>query len=432
MRSYRASHNLIAISANTAETAINTEQTLDLSLLAAVGDIFNREPRRESNVEELTGKEEADTIYDLGGISSGSLTFEKAQPQHFAALMAYGLGSISSAVAGAGYEHTITPVENDLDSSRSNPSLTLAQRYGDTVLKNRFASMFVDSFTASFAKDSWCKISGQLKGTGKITDNITEEVIAVTPGADPYLLSTSLTLAALAVEGADAQTRLDNVQRVRVELASGVWTDVSYTAVSAATPAVITIEALNGTSTDSVNFEVLYIPAESGWMSFPSRITESPLRVSALTVKQGGTWDGSDFSGGRTLSAELSSIDWNFTNGFELDFTPGAGGTYASRAFRPARTQTLSVNREFRDYIWQQHIDANDTFGVYLLAEGSAIDGSHNYQVELIFPRVAILNAPLSVDGKKLAEAGDFVVLEDDTYGSVIAKVKNLQTTYAA
>ena len=432
MRSYRASHNLIAASANNAETAINTEQTLDTSLLAGMGDIFNLEPRRESNVEELTGKEEADNIYDLGGLCSGSLSFEKAQPQHFALLMAYGLGSISSVVAGAGYEHTITPISNDLDAYRSNPSMTVAQRFGKTVLKRRFASMFVDSFTASFAKDSWCKITGQLKGTGKAADNITEEVIAVTPGTDPFLIDTALTLASNAVEGSTAQTRLDNVQRVRVELTPGVWTDVAHTAVSDTTPAVITIESLSGNSTDSVNFEVLYIPTESGWMTFPSRITETPLRVSALAVKQGGAWDGSDFAGGRTLSSELSSIDWNFSNGFELDFTPGAGGTYASRAFRPARTQTLSVNREFRDYIWQQHIDDNDDFGVHLLAEGAAIDGSHNYQVELIFPKVAILNAPLAVDGKKLAEAGDFVVLEDDTYGSVIAKVKNLQATYAA
>jgi len=52
--------------------------------------------------------------------------------------------------------------------------------------------------------------------------------------------------------------------------------------------------------------------------------------------------------------------------------------------------------------------------------------------VEIIFPKVGVLNAPLSVDGKRLAEAGDLQVLEDDTYGSVIVKVKNLQATYMA
>jgi hypothetical protein len=79
----------------------------------------------------------------------------------------------------------------------------------------------------------------------------------------------------------------------------------------------------------------------------------------------------------------------------------------------------------------QQQIANNDTFGVHLLALGAEYESGHNYQVELIWPKCAILNAPLSVDGKKLAEAGELVVLQDGTYGSVIAKVKNLQTAYA-
>ena len=104
MRSWRATHNLLAVSANKKETAINKEQTLDTSLLVAMNDVINLEPRRESNAEELTGKEEPDTIYDLGGLSVGSLNFEKAQPQHFAFLLAYGLGVASPAAAGTGWE----------------------------------------------------------------------------------------------------------------------------------------------------------------------------------------------------------------------------------------------------------------------------------------------------------------------------------------
>jgi hypothetical protein len=432
MRSWRAAHNLLAVSANTKETAINTEQAPDVTLLVDMGDVINLEPRRESNADELTGKEEPDTIYDLGNMAAGALTFNKAQPQHFALLMAYALGAISTAAAGSGYEHTITPIADDEDGDRSNPSFTAAQRFGNTVLKRRFASMFVDSLIATFAADDWCKISGQLKGTGKVTDNVTEETIAVTPGADPFAISTSLTLAANAVEGSTAAERLQNVQRIRVELASGVWTDVAFTAVSAATPAVITIEALNAVDINDVDFKVLYIPAESGWMTFPSRVTETPLRVAEMTMKLGGAWSGSAFVGGREMDAEIRSVEWNFANNLELEFVPGAGDSYAARCFRPARTQTLKLNREFRNYILQQHIDDNDTFGVYILAEGAIYDTPHKYQVELIFPKVAVLTAPLSVDGKRVAEAGDLQVLQDDTYGSVIAKVKNLQATYMA
>ena len=425
-RSYMATHNLMAVSANARETAINTEQTLDTTMLCALGDVINMEHRRESNENEATGKEEPDTIYDLGALANATMNFEKAQPQHFAFLLAYALGAVATAAAGDGYKHTITPIDGDLDDDRSEPSFTAAQRYGDTVLRRRFASMFVDSINATFAKDSWCKIAGNLKGTGKVTTNVVEEVISAAPNA------ASLTLAANAVHGgADAAVRLQNVQRIRVELTSGVWTEVVFTAVSAATPAVITIAA-PGEAGDNVNYRVLYIPAEADWMVFPARVNETPLRVSEMTLKAGGKWTGAAFSGGRELQAELKSIDWNFNNNLSVEFVPGAGGAYASRAIRGGRNQKITLNREFREFILQQHLLANDTLGLYILAEGAIFDSPHKYGVEIIFPKVAVLASPISVDGKRLAEAGDLQVLEDDTYGSVIVNVKNLQATYAA
>jgi len=252
MRSWRATHNLLAVSANNQETAINTEQTLDTSMLVDMSDVINLEPRREDNAEELTGKEEADTIYDLGNLAACPLTFNKAQPQHLAFLFAYALGTISTAAAGTGYEHTVTPINNDVDEYRSVPSFTAAMRLGQTVLKRLFASMFIDSFVATFARDDWVKIIGQAKGTGKVTDNVYEETLA---GLDNAV---SLTLAANGVEGADAQGRLDNMQRIRAEYpSSDVWTEVVYSAVSSATPAVITITSLGGAGA-SVDYKLLY------------------------------------------------------------------------------------------------------------------------------------------------------------------------------
>jgi len=503
-RSYRATHNLIAVSANTRETAINTEQTLDTTMLCALKDMINLAPRRESNANEATGKEEPDTIYALGDIANFSPSFDKAQPQHFAFLEGYGLGSVSTAAAGTGYEHTITPINGDLDGSRSLPSFTAAQRYGSTVLRRRFASLFVDAITASFHRDSWAKISATVKGTGKHTDNVVKENVTAEFDA------TSLTLAALAVQGADAPTRLQNVQQIRVLTPnSAEYQDVAFSAVSGATPAVITItppataaaiaglsqaaacvvnwvghglvngdkvtiagitqadwSGLNGEQTvtrigdDSISvpvnssgfavpydagtdpgtiiestdatYEVLYIPTETGWMTFPSRVNETPLRVSELTLKVGGKWDGTTFLGGRELAAEVKSIERSLNNNLKVEFAPGGGGSYASRALRDGRVQKLKLDREFRDFIMQQHLTDNDTIGVSILLEGAVYDSPHKYQVEYIFPKVGLLTAPLTVDGKRLAESGDLLVLEDDTYGSVIVNVKNLQATYAA
>ncbi|WP_028314674.1 hypothetical protein [Desulfatibacillum aliphaticivorans] len=424
MRSSRARHNAIAVSAANAETAINTEQTLDLALLCGLDNVINLTPRRESNAEELTGKEEPDTIYDLGRTAEATFTFPKAQPQHFAFLCAYGLGVCASAAAGTGYQHTITPIDNDLDGARSNPSFTGAEKFAG-VLKRRFASLFVESITANFSADSWVSINADLVGTGKATDNVIQETIEALDNAE------SLTLAANGVHGSSAQDRLDNVHQIKVELDTGEWTEVEFSAVSDATPAVITITDPGGAGA-TVNYKVLYVPTEAGWCTFPSRVSESPLRVSQLAVVIGGAWDGSAFQGGRTLDAEINSIEWSLQNNLAVEFVPGAADAYASRAFREGRTQAVKLDREFREYIVQQYMDANETIGLHLLCQGDVYDDPHKFQVELIFPRLGVLSAPLNVNGKRMAEAGDLTVLEDDTYGSVIVKVKNLQSGYAA
>lgn len=425
-RSIRANHNIVAVSAYNQETAINTEQTLDLSLLAEVGNIIALEPRRETNADELTGKEEADTIYSLGNTSKLSLNFPKAQPQHFAFLFAYGLGTVASAAAGTGYAKTITPIDGDLDTeSRSLPSFTAAQRLGKTVGKERFASMFVNGITATFSRDDWVKVSGDIIGTGKHETSITEESITAAENA------TSLTLAANAVAGSTAQERLDAIHQIRCETSTGIWEEVEFSAVSSATPAEITITA-PGVTTDNKTYKVLYAPAEVAWMTMPSRVSETPLRVSEMTFMAGGKWDGSDFQGGRELASEVNSITYNLSNNGKCSFGLGGGGTYANRYWRDGRTQTITLDREFRDYIMRNYMDQNETFGVSILAEGAEFDTGHNYGVQIILPKVGLLKAPLSASGKKLAEKGELQVLQDDTYGSAIVIVKNLAQYYAA
>lgn len=424
MRNFMGTHNLIAVSAAAKETAINTEQTAGVTLLAALGDVINLDRRRQPNNDEATGYEEPDLIYNLGSKTEGKLTFPRAQPQHFAFLCGYGLGAIATAAAGSGYEHTITPISGDLDADRSNPGFTALQRYGSTVLKRRFASCFVNALNAKFTKDEWCQIDADIVGTGKVTTNMIEESITANDNV------TSLTLAANAVQGSTAAARLENVQRIRANYGGG-WTEVTYTVVSSATPAIITIASVGGAGA-SITYKVLYIPAEAAWCTFPARVTETPLRVAQMTVKVGGAWSGSAFVAGRTLKAEIKNIEWNFSNNGACEFVPGGGDAYASRYIREGRTQTLKLDREMREYILQQYLDDNEEFGVYILCEGAIYDSPHKYQVEIIFPACGLVASPIRVDGKRLAEAGDLQVLEDATYGSVIVIVKNLQAAYMA
>jgi hypothetical protein len=428
VRNILVGHNLIAVSANLQEEAINTEQDLDTSMLVEIGNVINLTPRRESNIDEARGKEEADDIYDLGAISEGSLNFNKAMPQHFAFILAYALGQCSSAAAGAtGYKHTITPMELDLFQAQSNPGFTLAMRLGDQVLKRRFASMFVDSFTATFESDAWVKLSAAIKGTGKYTDNVTEETLEELDDAE------SITLAANGVQGASAATRLANVQRIIAEYPStGVWTDVEYSAVSDAAPAVITITSLGGAGA-TVDYKVMYVPTEPAWCTFPARIVETPMRVVQLVINVGGKWTGTAISGGHEVGSALKGFTWTFKNGITPELSLGSGlSSYANRALRTGREQSISMSRDFYDMIYQLHIADNDDFVVHCIAEGAEYEDGHNYTVEVVFPKCRVLSAPLGVDGKRLNEKPAITILEDDTYGSVIAYVKNKVETYAA
>ncbi|MBU0969212.1 MAG: hypothetical protein KKC20_01130 [Proteobacteria bacterium] len=423
-RSIRANHNIIAVSAFSKETAINTPQTLDLSLLASVGDIISLDPRRESNKDELTGKEEADTIYNLGQTAALTLNFPKAQPQHFALLYAYALGMIASTAAGSGFLKTITPLNGDLETARSLPSFTGAQRMGKTIAKERFCSLFVNGVTATFARDDWCKVTGDILATGKYDTSIEEESITAAENV------TTLTLATKAVAGSTAQERMDAIHRIRVETSAGVWEEVAFSAVSSASPAAITITA-PGAGTDTKTYKVLFAPAEVAWMTFPGRISETPLRVSELKFTLGGKYNGTAFQGGREMGAEINSIEHRLSNNGKVEFVPGGGGDYASQYFRDGRDQTLALDREFRDYILRNYMDTSEYFGASVLAEGAEFDTGHKYGVEIIFPKLGVLKAPVSANGKRLAEKGDMAVLEDDIYGSVIVKVKNLAQYYA-
>jgi hypothetical protein len=421
MRSFRSEHDLVAVSANLKETALNTEQTLDTSLLVDRNTILQLSPRREDNREELTGKEEPDASYDLGALSEATFEFGKAQAQHFGFGYAFALGASAASAWGTGYKHLITPTADML-----NPSFTAAMRLGQTIMKRRFASFLIDQLTATFAKDSWAKLSLSVKGTGKYTDNVTKETVSAAYNA------TELTLAANGVQGSTASGRVDSIHAVRVLVpTTGEYKDVTVTAVSSATPAVLTITA-PGEAATSTTYEILYVPTEPAWCTFPSRVTESPLRVTDLVVKVGGLWNGTTFVEGHTMSEEIESIEHVISNEMAVEFRPGGTGTYANYAYRQRRIQTLKLDRQFRDFIMQQKIVDNEYFGVQMKATGAEFDTGKNYYIDVVFPRCVVLKAPLKINGNFLGEEGDLQVLQDDTYGSVRVEVANKVSQYAA
>lgn len=423
MRSSSATHNLMAFSANNAETGMNVPQVLDTSFIVGLDNIIKLDPRRETDEEEANGMEEAGRIYDRGNTSSVSLAFEKMMAQHGAMYLAYGLGSCTSVAQGAGYLHTIVPRDAPFDYSRDMLGFTGAQRLGG-VGKRRFASLFIDSVEINYARDQFAKMNVGVKGTGKYDSSVIQEKVTAAANA------TSLLLAANGVSGTDAETRLDAIHQVTVELDPGVQTEVNVTAASAATPAELTFVAPSGDLGD-VTYTVTYAPTEAAWGSFPANIEESPLEVCGLTVVMGGTWDGSAFVGGRNISSEITDLTYSLQNSLEISFAPGGCSSHANVCVRPARKQTIKLGREMRDFIMQLYLENNQTFGLELDLIGDEFASGETYQMKSVIPMLGVLDNPISVNKKKLAEKGDLLVLDNGISPSVTHQVRNQVSGYA-
>ncbi|RPH42099.1 MAG: hypothetical protein EHM87_17860 [Burkholderiales bacterium] len=423
IRGFRVTGDKAAIGFATQETAYNAGATLDVSLSIAEGDIPSFEYMRDPNTGELTGKEEVDTIYDKGKTASVTLTFDKAKPHQILAAAAFGKGTVVTVPAGTGYLHTITNIAGDVDYRRSNPTTSFGYRLSD-INDRIYDGVGVDTYTLTFAKGEFVKLSVGLKMSGKVTESIIEDTI--TAGDD----STSVSLTT-GVFGSTAAERLRNVQYTRYQHSSGYYAPVEYSAVSDSTSAAVLSITPPGSSGGDVDYKVLYTKFD-GKITFPAVISESPLKVSRTTVIIGGKWNGTSFEGGRELVCELKNVECGYTNGLVTEFCFGEDADYAGRIWRDARTQTLKVDREFRDMLFQQMTTDSEYFGLYLIAEGAVYDDPHKYQLEIIYPRLAIKTPAVSVDGKRLAESLELIVMEDDTYGSRIDRVKCLVPAVAA
>lgn len=417
----RSNLNLLAVSAALRETAINTPQNTSQTLLVSADNYLDVSPRRENNASDANGLEEPDVIYDNGQTTVLPLTFDKLQPNQAAFMLAYGLGSVTSAAAGTGRLHTIKPINGDIDEERSNPTFTAVQRRANAVEFLRAASMAVSSCSITFAADDWVKGSASCVGTGRTESTLTEVSITALDNA------TSLTLP-VAAAGATSAERLDNVHQVRALYAGG-WKWIKPT--DSATATTLTIPSLGGAGAN-VTYKVLYMQTLPTWTTMPARINESPLRVSQMCLTIGGTWNGTAFVGGVGLGSSLGSFEWSLDNKITPEFTPCSGGAYAGKLRRGKREQKIKLSRELRSLLLANYMRNNEYFGLQVLCEGALYDATNKYTIEAIFPRLGIISDPLKSNKDRVAEDGELTVLQDATYGSSIFRIKNLVSGYAA
>jgi hypothetical protein len=408
------------------ESSLGAPQTNScVSVAFDLGSGLGLDRSIEDNRDQIRGVELPTRIFAAGQTAGGKLNQKRAKPDFLAFAFAYLFGQVSTSQVASGiYQHTITPAE-----SIYLPSFTMLQRRGDSILKERFAGNLIESVDLELG-ESWVGLNASVKGIGKREVNYFHEAVAAPEN------STQITLAQNGVEGDSAAERVENVFRVRAKAyGSNLWTVCKVTAVSAATPAVITLESAVGQSGNSVSFQVDYIAVEPAWCDFPGFWEESPLRLVDAQVIVDGYFNGTSIAGGEVISRDLLGLSVSAKNELEIrKLADGSGELYASDAIRKGREVTIKLSERLRNTVlqWQWDHPETEQIGLYLKIRGAEIVPASGYHfgADIAFPLCGIVKMPLAVSGKVLAQEGDLLVMDDGICGGAFVRVWNQVSAY--
>jgi hypothetical protein len=396
------------------ETGLGAPQTLSgVSMDFDLGSSLGLERVVEDDRDQVRGVELPTRLFAASQTASGKLGSKRARPDFLAFALAYFFGNAVSQELDSGiYQHTLSA-----SNSIYLPSFTLVQRRGDSILKERFAGNLIDGFSLELG-ESWVGLSADVKGIGKRETNYFHEIASAPAN------STQITLSQYSVHGATAGERLENVFRVRAkDFGSNIWSVCKVSSVSAAAPAVITIAQAVGQSQDPIDFHIDYIPTEPSWCVFPASLDESPLRLVDAQLIVDGYFNGLQVLGGETISSDLLGFSVQGKNDLEIrKLADGSGEIHASDAIRKGREITIKISERLRHTVrqWQADHAETDLLSLYLKIRGA----------DIIFPRVGIIKAPVSVSGKIYAQEGDLLVMDDGVYGGVFVRVWNRASSY--
>ncbi len=396
-----------------------------VSMAFDLGSGVNLARTVEDDRDQLRGVDLATRLYLAGQTAGGKLSQKRAKPDFLTFALGCFFGQVNTEQVAAGiYQHTITP-----SSALSLPAFTLLQRRGDAILKERFSGNLVEGFSLELG-ESWVGLSSDLLGIGKREVNYQNEIVSAPAN------STQITLSGNGVEGATASERLENVFRIRAKDAgSNFWEVCPAASVSGGAPAVITLQEPVGQSSDLIEFHLDYLPTEPEWCDFPAELDESPLKLVDANLIVDGYFTGSQVQGGEVISNDLLGFSIQGKNNLEIrKLADGSNNPWASEAARSQRELTVKLSERLRNTIrqWQADHPETERISLYLKIRGAEIvpQSGYYFGADLIFPQCGILNDPISVNGKFLAQEGDLLVMDDINYNGVFIRTWNRVSEY--
>lgn len=158
----------------------------------------------------------------------------------------------------------------------------------------------------------------------------------------------------------------------------------------------------------------------------PARLDESYLIYGDAKLTRGGAYNGDVITGGDDLSAPLVRFSLGFKNngrGAYLFGDPSgiAGSIRRGRVYEVDFEATL----EIEDSTHRAALLNGTEYAMSIPITGGPADGTANYTITAIMPRVAYMEAKKGVDEGTLVVAAKFAVMSDPVHGGLILNIVN-------
>ena len=416
--------NQLVVSSELRQSGINQPAALDKRFNFEKGNILQVEPQFEIAEDEVTGYEEATDIdYRGDRIGGFNLSFPKAQIQHLQHILGFAYcGSYEFIGVGSdGTKSVLTP------GDAIEPYLFSAMFQESELQKTLFASLAYENFDIVFEKEKFVKASAAVRGTGYNEKNWKREKVTTQSAVGSELLVSTNIL----------NNDIKSVREILMKKNNGSWSKITASSVGEKT---IRLSEQFSDGTGEREFQITYEPTGISWASTEiSRIKETPLLTSSLSVIIGGKFDKTllTISGGVELNREIRNLTYHYEQQLTIEARPCASGDnpyFANYMVRMPRKQTLTLERDAVNLLMQTYMELKENISFKIVCEGVEFEPGVKYSLVIIFPRVGITKSPRSVDNSMMKETVTLEILED-TAGlekSVYAILVNKQEKVAA
>ena len=156
----------------------------------------------------------------------------------------------------------------------------------------------------------------------------------------------------------------------------------------------------------------------------PALVNESYLTYCDANLKKGGTFTGGAHTGGTTISSQIKSFKFDFKNagsGVYLmgDASCAVGGIRRGKGY----DGMLEATVEIEDRAYRTEMRQGTEFVMSIPIVGEIANGAVRYEANLLFPKVALMEAPKKIeDDGALAYAGKY-----DIFDEFYLNITNLQ-----